>query len=88
MSPESHRHRDQPGVNKASGGIFVGAPVHEQGATAQGCPETMATSDADQRTVGDEPPRYADESARAGEAPRFIPCGSHEINGDHRTPRR
>jgi hypothetical protein len=48
----------------------------------------MATSDTDQRTVGNERPRCADERARAGEAARFILCGSHEINGDHRTPRR
>jgi hypothetical protein len=88
ISPKADRHRDQPGVNEASGGVLVGAPVHQEDATAQGCSKATAMSDAHQWTVGDEWPRYADERARAGEASRFVVCGSHEINGDHRNPRQ
>jgi len=36
----------------------------------------MATSDADQRTIGYERPRCTDECARAGEASRFVVGGS------------
>jgi hypothetical protein len=88
MSPKGHRDRDQPGVNKASSGVLVGAPVYQEDADAQGCSKAMATSDADQWAVGDERPRGSDERARAGKASRFIVCGSPEINRDHRNPRR
>ena len=83
MSPKGNRHCHQPGVNEASGGVLVGAPVHQEDATAQGCSKALPTSDADQWTVGDERPGCTEERARAGEASRFIMCGSHEINGDH-----
>jgi hypothetical protein len=75
-------------VNEACSGVLVGAPVHEEDPPAEGCSKTTATSDADEWTIGDERPCYADESARAGEASSFLVCGSDEINGDHRTPRR
>jgi hypothetical protein len=88
IPPNGNRHRHQTGVNEASGGVLVGAPVYQEDATAQGCSKAMATSDADQRAVGDERPRCANERARAGEASRFVVCGSHKINGDHQTPHR
>jgi hypothetical protein len=87
MSPKGNRHGDQPGVNEASSGVLAGTPVHQEDATAQGRPEVMATSDTDQRTVGNERPRCVEERARAGKASRFIVCGSPEINRVHRTPR-